>query len=301
MRCPEVIVGAVNDVITNARSAGQLGGRIDKQYRYFEPLKGGDSRRYPLIARVTTTVQRANSNYFGRYVEAAIRLIPQAEIAEAQEKGEPAVLVIGGRQYLRQIVDHLRNSGLAVDTRRDRENPNKVDRNAGLALLSGNPASNLGWRVILEFVDREIASSCVRRAADHGLPLGDVLSADLRDNVLREVAEFMPGDEADAGAQEEADDDVLIKATSFEGAKGLSAQHVFIVGLHADEFPRNANDIHDLEICKFIVGLTRAKKKCTLLLTRNFAGTWKQPSPFLSWIRADRFEDIRVDAAYWRS
>jgi len=300
MRCPEVIVGAVNDVIASARNAGKLGGRIDKQYRYFEPLKGGDSRRYPLISRVTTTVQRANSNYFGRYIEAAIRDIPQEEIAEAQGKGEPAVLIIGGRQYLGQIVDHLKACGLAVDTGRDRE-PKEVDRTAGLARLNRDPAANLGWRVILEFVDREIASACVRRAVDGALPLVDVLPEDLRDSVLREVAAFVPDKEAEAEPQEEADAEAFIKATSFQGAKGLSAQHVFIVGLYADEFARDTNDIQDLEICKFIVGLTRAKKKCTLLFTRNFAGTWKQPSPFLAWIRAERFEDIKVDAAYWRS
>jgi superfamily I DNA/RNA helicase len=299
MRCPEVIVGAVNDVIASARNAGKLGGRIDKQYRYFESLKGGDSRRYPLIDRVTTTVQRANSNYFGRYIEAAIRRIPQEEIAEAQGRGEPAVLIIGGRQYLGQIVDHLAACGLAVDTGRDRE-PSKVDRTAGLERLSRDPASNLGWRVILEFVDREIASSCVRRAAERAVPLVEVLPEGLRDSVLKEAAEFVADQEADEEPQEEeADRDAFIKATSFQGAKGLSAQHVFIVGLHADEFPRDTDDIQDLEICKFIVGLTRAKKKCALLLTRNFAGNWKQPSPFLSWIRADRFEDVRVDARYF--
>src|SRR5437588_214444 len=67
MRCPEVIVGAVNDVIARATGMGRLGGRIEKQYRYFEPRKGVDSRRYPHIVRVTTTVQRTGVNYFGRY------------------------------------------------------------------------------------------------------------------------------------------------------------------------------------------------------------------------------------------
>jgi superfamily I DNA/RNA helicase len=61
-----------------------------------------------------------------------------------------------------------------------------------------------------------------------------------------------------------------IKLTSYEGAKGLSAQHVFLVALHADELPKDADAITDIEICKFLVGLTRTKKKCTFLTTGRF-------------------------------
>jgi len=90
-----------------------------------------------------------------------------------------------------------------------------------------------------------------------------------------------------------------IKLTSFEGAKGLSAQHVFIVGLHAGDLPHDANKISDLEVCKFLVGLTRTKKKCSLLVTRQFAGKPKTPSPFLQWIRRERYEVTEINAQYW--
>src|SRR2546425_8826066 len=49
----------------------------------------------------------------------------------------------------------------------------------------------------------------------------------------------------------------VIKLTSFEGSKGLSAQHVFVVGVHENELPKRISDIKDLEICKFLVSLTR--------------------------------------------
>jgi len=89
--------------------------------------------------------------------------------------------------------------------------------------------------------------------------------------------------------------------TSFEGAKGLSAQHVFIAGLHDGEIPRKPDRVQDLEICKFVVGLTRTRKKCSLIYTRHFAGQWKSPSSFISWINRRRLEPIKVDAAYWRT
>jgi superfamily I DNA/RNA helicase len=91
-----------------------------------------------------------------------------------------------------------------------------------------------------------------------------------------------------------------VRVTSFEGAKGLSAQHVFIAGLHDNELPHNPAAIKDIEICKFVVGLTRTRKKCSLIYTRNFAGKWKSRSSFISWIDGTRLDSIKVDAAYWK-
>jgi superfamily I DNA/RNA helicase len=91
-----------------------------------------------------------------------------------------------------------------------------------------------------------------------------------------------------------------VKVTSFEGSKGLSAQYVFLVGLHSGEMPRNASTVQDIEICRFLVGMTRTKKRCSILVTKRFADQIKQRSEFLSWIKSERFEPKKVDAAYWQ-
>jgi superfamily I DNA/RNA helicase len=209
-------------------------------------------------------------------------------------------LIIGGKQYLRQIVDHLTQRGFTVDIGRDRENASRPDRKAALALLREDPASNLGWRIILDLGDESLARSCVVKSTAEGLRLFDLVTDELKLRVLEEAAESVSEEDIpDPQEGTPQGEPLTIKATSFEGSKGLSAQQVFIVGLHAEEIPRDMNNIEDLEICRFIVGLTRAKKRCYLLLTKNFAGQWKQPSPFLSWIHAYRFEDVRVNAAYW--
>lgn len=64
MRCPEVIVSAVNDILNEARKLEKLAGRIEKPYKHFAPAKGADSERYPTIRLITTSVQRKNANYF---------------------------------------------------------------------------------------------------------------------------------------------------------------------------------------------------------------------------------------------
>ena len=296
MRCTEVVVAAVNDVIARARNDAKLYGRIPKPYRYYEPQKGEDSQRYPTIDLVCTTVQRANANYFGRYIEQAIRAIPQADIVEANENYEPVALVIGQRPYPPQISQHLIDVGLFVAD----DEPTQTEREKALKILHDSPFSNLGWRIILSCGDPEIAAERIRAAAKQEVRLFDIIPADESGAVIQEAEDFV-NEQAEEEEPAAAPADALnIKLTSFEGSKGLSAQHVFLVGMHDGDLPRNAGQIQDIEICKFVVGLTRTKKKCSLLLTNNFAGIFKTPSPFLGWIDQQRYARVEVNAAYWQ-
>jgi hypothetical protein len=51
---------------------------------------------------------------------------------------------------------------------------------------------------------------------------------------------------------------------------------VSLIGVHSGELPGNAEDIKDSEICRFLVGLTRTKKKCTVLYTKNAIGRFQE-------------------------
>jgi superfamily I DNA/RNA helicase len=139
------------------------------------------------------------------------------------------------------------------------------------------------------------------RRAGVALPLVDAIPDEFKVATLDEAQHWSDPVKDDNQEKSEQSDGLTIKLTSFQGAKGLSAQHVFIVGLHAGELPHDDTDIADLEICKFLVGLTRTKKQCTLMWTKNFANAWKERSVFLDWIRPERCESVHVDANYWVS
>jgi superfamily I DNA/RNA helicase len=301
MRCPKVVVDASNDVIAQARQLRKLEGRIPKPYRHFPPVKGADSAKYPKIAVVETTVQRQAANYMGRYIAQAIERIPRDEIEAAANDGYPPVLVIVAQPYRDQIISHLEKVGFAVDTRRDSRN--KLDRERGLAILNEDPESNLGWRIVLRADAPPFAAEAIMRTSDGTQRLVDILQDDFRDGVLSDVAAYEPP--ADELEDKQRPGEPLgpppVKVTSFEGAKGLSAQHVFIAGLHDKELPRNPKAIQDLEICKFIVGLTRTRKMCSLIYTCHFADKWMSPSTFISWINGSRLERMRVNAKYWKA
>ncbi len=296
MRCPQVIVDAVADILQRARAALRLNGRIEKPYRFFEPVKGADSQRYPRITLARTSVQRQNANYFGRFIEQAIRAIPQEEIDEANRKGEPAALVIGSNPYRRQVDKYLTEIGLINSN----DDSGLSERQKALEILNDKPDSNLGWRIILSCGSETVARDRVRQAAERGVPLSEVIPPEERQAIIRETAQWV----AERAAEIEPPDAVIAgpitKVTSYEGAKGLSAQHVFLIGLHEGDIPRDANNIQDIEICRFLVGITRTKKKCSFLVTRRFGEQFKQLSTFVNWINAGRYEVIDVDAAYWR-
>jgi superfamily I DNA/RNA helicase len=296
MRCPEVVVGAVNDVIAKALKIKKLQGRIDKPYRYYEPVKGDDSRRYPKIDLVETSVQRDNANYFGRYIEQCIRAISDQDTKAAAEKHEPAALVIGSNPYRRQVEAHLAKVGLLLAE----EQIELSDRERAFEMLLQNEKSNLGWRLILAEQDESMAREAVRATAGNGRRLFEAIPGGFRASVLVEAHEWAAKCPPKI---KEAETEVTpqVKVTSFEGAKGLSAQFVFLIGLHSGEMPRNAGGVQDIEICRFLVGMTRTKKKCSILVTNRFGDKFKRRSEFLSWIGAERLEEKKVDAAYWQN
>jgi len=228
LRCPEVIVTAVNDIVASAMELEKLDGRIDKPYQPYAPVKGEDSKRYPHIELVSCSVQSLKSNYFGKYVEEALARIPQEESEDAKKRSDPLVLLIGSRQYLNEVVQHLEKRGYAVDRKKD-ENK-KLAPEDGLQILHEDSKSNLGWRMMLHFEKPEFASTVVKEAAARGAQVVDVVPADFRAAVEEQVKLWTkepdsaePAPEARSAA--EANDGLVVKATSFQGAKGLSAYH----------------------------------------------------------------------------
>jgi superfamily I DNA/RNA helicase len=295
MRCPEVIVGAVNDVIERARERANLDGRIPKLYRYFEPVKGADSALYLHIGLIQTSVQRLNANYFGRYIEKCIRAISQADKDAAAEKNEPVALIIGSDPYRRMVKQHLVDVGLVVEDK----SKELTQREKALQILAQKPDSNLGWRVMLGCGPSATARDLIRQAAERNVPLYTPIPNQEREAVRVEAAASvaMRG-EVDLAA-EPVEPAASVAVASYEASKGRSAQYVFLVGLHSGEIPANAAKIDDIEICRFLVGLTRTKKKCDILFAKNAMGKWKNRSEFLDWIRPERFQSVQVNAEYF--
>lgn len=177
----------------------------------------------------------------------------------------------------------------------------KLNRDVGISILKEVRDSNMGWRILLGADSPSFLRDAVIATSDGTGRLIDELPDEYRERVLAEVDAFELHEEVEPETETPVPADGLaVRVTSFEGAKGLSAQHVYIAGLHNGELPRDTASIKDLEICKFVVALTRTRKKCTLICTKNFAGNYKTPSSFISWMDSSRLEFIKVNAKYWK-
>ena len=301
LRCPEVVVTAVSDVLSEAHRNGNLQGRIDKPYGYFPPYKGADSEKYPKIDVIMTSVQKRVVNYMGRYIDQAISGIPKEEIEEALQKGFPAALVISPKPYRQQIAEYLESAGHHLSMRS--KSPDALDRAHGLTLLKDDPSRSVAWRILLELDRPACLQSAITASYERTTPLVKAITDEYREAILQEVTAWESPDELDAESTppDSLECSIPITVTSFEGAKGLSGQHVFVAGLHDEELPKHPDAVEDLEICKFIVALTRTRKKCCLLHTGRFGQARMTPSTFISWIDRKRLDSTYVDKKYWDS
>lgn len=101
-----------------------------------------------------------------------------------------------------------------------------------------------------------------------------------------------------AGELSEDDETPTIVCSAMVSAKGLSAEHVFIVGFNNDHFPRHAEAITDYEICCLLVALSRTRKQCHLVSCGRWKGEPVEVSSFSDWLGVPLEETTR-NAAYW--
>jgi hypothetical protein len=144
-----------------------------------------------------------------------------------------------------------------------------------------------------------LQAEAIRAFVADGPPLIEAIPPGYRDRILAEAGVYEEPPKAPALAAEVEPDRATIKFASFEGSKGLSAQHVCVVGLHEGDLPGRPAAADDLEVCKMIVAITRTRKQCRLLYTRRRVNIERRPSPFLGWIRPERREFVNVTREYW--
>jgi len=318
-RCTEVIVNAVDDVITHAKANGKLTDRVDKKYTCYLPKKLPDCRNYPKIIRAICSVHTKKSPYISMYIEREIQKIPREEIDLANENGYPCVLIIGPRHYLRQINEFLVNNSYKVDYEEKREDDN-LHILDGYIILLKKGESNLGWRIILEYDKVENMNDIIGMTYTDQVDIVEQLPEKYRckhekviyllnhlkentasmeeQNELKKIIDIDLNEiKNQLGIEEEGENDKTqntdsqgntqpsIKLTTYHGSKGLSGGFVFIVGLNDETFPRTPDSPSDYEVCQFIVALTRARKKCYLISNKRFGGSgWLRHSTFIDWI-----------------
>lgn len=296
-RCPEVIVNAVNAFITNLIENDALEDRIDKSFLPFTEGNDETNRIYPLVNVVEVPVIAT----IAKYIDYEIRKIPNAEIIESNnsDSSYPTVLIIGQKHYLSELQKILvrRYPQTEYDTKSKEENSKILD---GLKILLRDENSNLGWRIIAGDLLSGIALKTAVIESRELTPFREILEEYFIQSILEiitlirtiqqesrefsraekrtirrifpEAAEliikfFSPSEEEETIEQDPEEPTILLR--TFEGSKGLSGGHVFIVGANDGSMPKiEGTEIQDIECCKFIVALTRTRKQCHIISNR---------------------------------
>lgn len=334
-RCTPVIIAAITDVISSAKSLSKLVDRVDKKYICFLPAKQKDGEKYPAIIHAHCSVQSEKAPYLAKFIKQEINKLTAKEIEESNKSADYTVLITGPHHYLEQINSHLTDGSQWLIDYRKRENPEgkKVSIEEGYKiLLDGDRFSNLGWRILLEQGNKKMAKKVLTEAqADEGriydyLPKALVrkhqsvlkllekmkINPDFSKNDERKLESvfkkdidslrsfFLKDVEKIKHEEDERKDRISIILTTYVGCKGISAGYVFAVGLNEGILPKNNQNPKDIEICQFIVILSRTVKKCYLLSVYSFAGEKAgAPSVFINWIDQKRIRNETVDKSYW--
>lgn len=297
-RCPEAVIAVFKSILANAKAKGYLKGRIDKKFEFYPLSKRKDSEAYPSVKLVEATIQnkKLSVNYLGRYVLQEIQKIPKEEIDESYKKGFPTVLIIGPKHFLESIIPVFDDEGYKYEIK-DKDSEVKINLEDAIKILKKDNESNLGWRIVLEIHKDKIESKVLEKAIKSLEKIKDFIPDELVKEVLEKVEAFK---DEDIPKEETTDmNRPRIKLTTFEGAKGLSAQHVFIVGFQNGILPRKPGSIDDMEICKLLVALTRARKQCYLMTCFYFGGQKMQYSEFIKWLGNSHIELVVVNKKYW--
>lgn len=330
-RCTNVIIKIVNHIINKGVREGVLSNRIDKKYLYHEKSKRADSLEYPKLKKVNVTINTPNCPLIAKYILKEIDAVGSEEKKEAVNNNYPLGLVIGPPHYLEQIQNSL--SQLIEDDRyniavykkkRDKYSFPILD---GLAHLFKNKDSKLGWRILLAnensdklerfLCEGNLSPEFKAKWVDVIGKLKKEVSCDdpkedeeliklLGKNYLQKFIKILKRDEIEIDNIEEGsicdvtEKKPLIQFVTRVGGKGLSGGQVFIVGFEEGEYPKENPTFND--VCELIVSITRTRKQCHLIHVKKIFDftAWKQPSSFFGWIEDNNYENIDVNADYFK-
>lgn len=334
-RCTEVIVRSVHLVIAAAQSMGLLQGRIHKPYICYLPEKREESATYPLIEHAACSVERNNAPYMAKYIHQKILEIPKTETEDSYTQGHPTVLVIGPMQFSRRIFSYLSSYFEDVELKEGGDVP--IGLLDGYRRLIHNGRSRLGWRIVMTVDPPDDMPRLLHDALIEGHELADLLPAGFRNRHLRNarvVGKLLQEEELTEGEvllieeelgipfldlrrellgetneEEDSGDErngterprqPRIIVTSLVGAKGLQADHVFVVGMNEGHFPMYNKAPTDDEVCSFLVALTRARKRCYFVSCDRFGKQKLRRSIFIDWVE-QYIETRDIDAEYFKS
>lgn len=304
-RCPVVIVRAANILIDEGAKRGLLKDRIEKDYRYFSCKEKDEiSEQNPKIIIRQSVFETA----VAFNIEKDIRNLAVVD-------DDFSVLIICPlKKQIAALAKALEKKGFGnVQIPLDSA---QLTKEEGYRRLLKNDQCNLGWRILAKFaLDNAELSDIVKKSIEELTPVKDCLGIGHQNRIVRVlrilkklrdgrdlshkesvdlVGEFgfEPLPIAVAKVREEVvlsgvssagHKNTTIKIVTMLGAKGLSADYVFIVNSD-DRYLLDRKVATDASICRFFVAITRTQKRLIIYSAK------KELPTYVQWLSSDFIE-----------
>ncbi len=289
-RCTEVIVDATNDLIKNAQEKSLLGNRENSK-KFLYPKKRRDnknevSEKYPQIDFLSSV---SGNKLIYKLAET---------IKEDIGKGEKGRILVLVPHYLKQKVYEglMKKKFNVVEFKLFSDEKCKEIKHKILietfGILAKRKTDNLALRKILSLylTNNKIKNLIIKSHKKQKL-IWNCLDQDKRSDIESDIEIFkkvkrgkdeLNKDELKRfsevfnlkniiskmikGFEPSTKGSMEIEMTTVMSSKGLSAEFVYYVGIDdRNILDRETSKINDYSICEFLVGITRAKKKLTLI------------------------------------
>lgn len=286
-RCTEVIVGAVNDLVKNARKAGYLKGRLEKKFLY--PADNNEekdkiSQKYPQIDFMPSI----QGDFLTYKLEQSIKSIAD---------GKKRILILVPSFLKHSIYEGLVKRGFNVVGFELFSNEEKNDiKHRSLInifeVLAQRKTDSLALRKILFlYLTENQVKDIILLAHKENKKIWFCLDDGLKEKIEGDVAIFRKvksGKDSLGEAELKRFSQVFnlknvlskmikgfdstqkkaieVEMTTVMSSKGLSADFVYYAGIDdRNTIDRETKKFTDHTICEFLVGITRAKEKLTLI------------------------------------
>ncbi len=308
-RSTSVVIDAFHDFLNKAQENGHLTTRIPKQYLYFpDEKKDRYSSLYPKIEVRKRVYDLQNAYMIDRAIKTIFEIEPSFDV----------LIICPLKKQINRLAEALRKKGYSNVTGDSSSNDTNTLLLLGLRILFDDKDSNLGWRLAAEAVlDDDPFTEAVKKSSDLSTSFkdclpnttialikklraltvkvqnGDVITNDEDRNLLfsnlgidaNSLGEkFAKGLIFNNSYSTDVHQAVKIKITTILGSKGLSYDYVFLINFDDTYLLPRSGDIDDESINKFLVALTRSRKKVSIY-------TSKTTEPvFVDWISVERKE-----------
>lgn len=287
-RCTKVLVQATNDLIEKSKKRGYLNKRIEKEYKYFDSIeKDRISNKNPKIILQNCVYQN----------QTAYKITKNIEAISNEEEDFEVLIICPYKKNINNLKIALNKKGFK-NIQTPNTAANGVSKREAYRILLEDERSNLGWRILINFIlDKRDAQKIIKKSYKTGGSIVDLIEEKNKKlvlntlKILRKVKKEKELKEKDVNSildnldyslseivKDKLKEDIIdnselnksfekipIRIVTMLGAKGLSSDYVFMVNFDDKFTIDKKRGIDDETIRKFLVVLTRARKRLTIM------------------------------------